>query len=219
MLSGNTKYTIFSGFQLYARARYVTLRPWEVLSWRYLFCLLFLKLKLINFLPAIEIKSKKIKTYSQISVSRDLISLATLPAESPSIFLNRSHEEERASADCLDCPRQFILHMLNLVPRLDQKARRFRVRDWNMLQIQTRNGAFQPHSNKRLRDSSKLSFKKVKKSWKKSLIYYYYYYYYLYYKSRKTISTYLQIYLETFENRVAWNLKSSQGHCRHSFKA
>ena len=60
-----------------------------------------------------------------ISALPELISLATLPVESPSIFLHRSHEEERASADYLDWPRQFVLSMLNLVPRLDQKARRF----------------------------------------------------------------------------------------------
>ena len=117
-----------------------------------------------------------------ISALPELISLATLPVESPSIFLDRSHEEERASADCLDCPRQFLLNMLSLISRLDQKARGFRVQDWNMLQIQTCNGVFQPHSNKRLRDTSKLSNvqKKAKKSFKKSLIYcccHYYYYY------------------------------------------
>ena len=103
----------------------------------------------------------------------NLISLATRPSESPSIFLDCSHEEERASADCLDWPRQFILSILNLLPRLDQKARRFRVRDWNMLQIQTCNGL--PASFKRtiarLLEVVKCSKTKAKKSLKQSLIY------------------------------------------------
>ena len=65
MLSGNKKiynFYIFSRFQQYARARYVHM--WTLRSEMYFhdrIYILSLKLKLINFSPAIEIKKKKLR--------------------------------------------------------------------------------------------------------------------------------------------------------------